>query len=32
MPDDARQFLTEHYRSHDARLTELLGHRLPWAD
>jgi Sulfotransferase domain len=30
MPDDAREFLVEHYRSHDAALAELLGRRLTW--
>jgi hypothetical protein len=30
MPADAREFLTEHYRGHDAELADLLGHRLAW--
>ena len=30
MPEQARAFLTEHYREHDAALAELLGRRPAW--
>jgi hypothetical protein len=30
MPADAREFLVEHYRPHDAALADLLGRRLAW--
>jgi hypothetical protein len=30
MPEDARAFLTEHFRAHDADLAELLGRRPAW--
>jgi Sulfotransferase domain len=30
MPDDARHFLVEHYRPHDAALADLLGRPLAW--
>ncbi len=30
MPEQARAFLTEHYREHDAALAELVGRRPAW--
>lgn len=30
IPEDARDFLTEHYRSHNARLATLMGRRPSW--
>ncbi|MFC7766920.1 hypothetical protein [Leucobacter soli] len=30
VPDDARESLSEHYESHNARLEEFLGERLGW--
>lgn len=31
MPADAKEFLENHYRSHDEKLADLLGHRPFWA-